>query len=253
VLVSPHRQPNPPRQRSRATQEECYDKHGVQGSHLLLSALAFVLRRRYGKEEVTGSLGPDDITALGGVLELCFIPDAKSPSHLEMHYRSRLDDLPARTCTPLVPMKRKHCKCENKYSRGRARASCTSCKSSASGWHTISFPIFQASMLSKFGFPSRYSRLVVIALCLVSAGLQQVMSLEHGDLSRVSMRKAVAIRMVMYKYTVILRQRAGSQWKPKMLCFQKSWSNSFSRTGFAYSLFCSALPCKLELVTKSKI
>ena len=45
-------------------------------------------------------------------------------------------------------------------------------------------------MLSKFAFPSRYSRLVVIALCLVSACFQQVMSLEHGDSSRVSTAKS---------------------------------------------------------------
>ncbi len=37
---------------------------------------------------------------------------------------------------------------------------------------TTSFPRFQATMLSKFAFPSRYSRLVVIALCLVSACFQ---------------------------------------------------------------------------------
>ena len=55
---------------------------------------------------------------------------------------------------------------------------------------TTSFPRFQATMLSKFAFPSRYSRLVVIALCLVSACFQQVMSLEHGDSSRVSTAKS---------------------------------------------------------------
>ncbi len=44
-------------------------------------------------------------------------------------------------------------------------------------------------MLSKFVFPSRYSRLVVVALCLVSACFQQIMSLEHGHKSHSSSKE----------------------------------------------------------------
>ncbi len=129
---------------------------------------------RTTKEEVTGKsgLGQDDITALGGVLESCFIPDIKSPSRLGIYYRSRLDDVAARAfytagsdkketrnilsfakpshvdSSPLVEIhvgimlyalwlgldtagsdKKKALR---SFCRRGARASCTSCKSSAS-------------------------------------------------------------------------------------------------------------------------
>ena len=51
---------------------------------------------------------------------------------------------------------------------------------------STTIPRFQTLMLSKSAFTSRYSLLVVIALHLVAANLQQVMSLEHGHKSRSS-------------------------------------------------------------------
>ena len=46
------------------------------------------------------------------LLELCFIPDIKSPSRLGIYYRSRLDDVAARAFTPPDPIQRKPCECE---------------------------------------------------------------------------------------------------------------------------------------------
>ncbi len=50
-------------------------------------------------------LGQDDSKALGGVLELCLIPDIKSPSRLEIYKRSRLDDVTAQAFTLPDPIK----------------------------------------------------------------------------------------------------------------------------------------------------
>jgi hypothetical protein len=135
VVVSHHRQPNPPTPASHSGGALRQAWRARLPFASVGSGFRLEEEVRTAKEEVTGKsgLGQDDITALGGVLELCFIPDIKSPSRLGIYYRSRLDDVAARAFTPPDPIKRKPCECRKVFCRRGARASCTSCKSSASG------------------------------------------------------------------------------------------------------------------------
>jgi len=71
--------------------------------------------------------GQDDITALGGVLKLWFIPDIKSPSRLAICYRSRLDDVAAGPLHYRNPIKRNPCGAAQAVAhRGQAATSRTS-------------------------------------------------------------------------------------------------------------------------------
>jgi len=107
VFVSHHRQPNPPTPASHSGGALRQAWRARLPFASVGSGFRLEEEVRTAKEEVTGKsgLGQDDITALGGVLELCFIPDIKSPSRLGIYYRSRLDDVAARAFTPPDPIK----------------------------------------------------------------------------------------------------------------------------------------------------
>ncbi len=104
-----------------------------------------------------------------------FIPDIKPPSRFGIYYRSRLDDVAARALTPPDPIKSKPCECGNNFKSPRSSRFLYVLQVQRF-WLllTTSFPRSQATMLSKFVFSSRYSRLVVFALCLLVSNTRPV-------------------------------------------------------------------------------